>query len=121
MNAGLHLGAAWSQIGLRLRLETGAGSQTTDAQLVNLSRGGALVVAESPLPCEQPVWLRIERPVKTDWARAVTVRIGRNREIALRFPAGCPDDLLVAGTIGINILLSFFAENESGSHGDLEM
>jgi hypothetical protein len=89
--------------------------------LVNLSRDGALVVTENPPPCGEPVWLRVESPVKTDWAKAVTVRIGCAREFAVRFPLGCPDDLLMAGTIGINMISSFCDVALSESFGDVDM
>ncbi len=71
--------------------------------MVNISRGGALLVTGNPPACHASVWLRIESPVKTDWAEAVTMRIPRHGEIVIRFPHGCPDDLLLAGTIGINL------------------
>ena len=72
--------------------------------MMNISRGGALLVTETPPACHTPVWLRIESPVKTDWAEATTVRYGRNAEVGVQFPRGCPDDLLLAGTIGIDLV-----------------
>ena len=50
-----------------------------------------------------PVSLRIEKPVRTDWADATIVRVDPNRQFGLRFNHGCPDDLLLAGTVGIDI------------------
>jgi hypothetical protein len=105
----------------RLDFAAPTGRQRVSARLVNLSRGGALISAEHPPPCGEPIWLRVERPVKTDWAKAVTVRIGRNREFAVRFPTGCPDDLLLAGTIGINMISSFIDPNRSESFGDVDI
>jgi hypothetical protein len=83
------------------------GRQRVEARLINISRGGALLVTENRPPREAPVWMRIERPVKTDWAEATTVRIGQNQEIGIQFPRGCPDDLLLAGTIGIDLISMF--------------
>jgi hypothetical protein len=79
------------------------GRRRIDARLVNISRGGALVVAENSPWFESPVWLRVESPVKTDWVETLVVRRGQDREIALKFSRGCPDDLLLAGTIGIDL------------------
>jgi len=79
------------------------GSRRIEARLVNISRGGALIVADKRPPYEPPMWLRIESPVKTDWVETTIVRLGRNREIGLQFPRGCLDDLLLAGTIGIDL------------------
>jgi PilZ domain len=87
----------------RLEFAVPAGRRRTDARLVNISRDGALVVAENPPPDEAPVWLRVESPVRTDWVEAMIVRIGQDREIALQFPLGCPDDLLLASTVGIDL------------------
>ena len=52
---------------------------------------------------DTPVSLRMESPVKTDWVDATIVRVDPNRQIGLRFTQGCPDDLLLAGTVGIDI------------------
>ena len=87
----------------RLEFAVPDGRQRVEARLMNLSRDGALIVAEKAPPYEPPIWLRIESPVKTDWVEAKIVRIGQNREIALKFPRRCPDDLLLAGTIGIDV------------------
>ena len=74
-----------------------------DARLVNISRDGVLVDAENPPPIATSVLLRIERPVKTDWVTAVIVRLAQNRQVGLVFPQSCPDDLFLAGTVGIDI------------------
>jgi hypothetical protein len=47
--------------------------------------------------------MRMESPLKTDWADAVTVRVGRDHDIAIQFPGRCPDDLLLAATVGIDL------------------
>jgi len=87
----------------RLEFPVPDGSGRIEVRLVNISRDGALIVTENPPPDGAPMWLRIESPVRTDWVEAIIVRVGQNREIGLRFPRGCPDDLLLAGAIGIDL------------------
>jgi PilZ domain len=91
----------------RLEFAVSEGRLRVEARLVNISRGGALLVAENPPPRQAPVWMRIESPVKTDWAEAMTVRIGQDQQVAVQFPRGCPDDLLLAGTVGIDLISMF--------------
>ena len=88
----------------RLEFAVFEGRRRVEARLVNISRGGALLISDNRPPREAPVWMRIESPVKTDWAEAMTVRLGQNQEIGVQFPHGCPDDLLLAGTIGIDLM-----------------
>lgn len=88
----------------RLEFAVSDGRQRVEARLVNISRGGALLIADNHPPRQAPIWMRIERPVKTDWAEATMVRLGQNQEIGVHFPRGCPDDLLLAGTIGIDLI-----------------
>jgi hypothetical protein len=92
----------------RLEFAVPDGRHRVEARMVNISRGGALLVTRNPPACHVPVWIRIESPVKTDWAEAMTVRLGRNdEEVGVQFPRGCPDDLLLAGTIGIDLVSMF--------------
>ena len=88
----------------RLEYVTPEGTRTAGARLINISRDGALVAADYTPSFYEPIRTRIESPVKTDWVDAVTVRIHQSGEIVIRFPKGCPDDLLLAGTVGINLL-----------------
>jgi len=81
--------------------------------LVNISRNGALIVAENPPPLATPTLLRIESPVKTDWADAIVVRLDQNRRIGLQFTRSCADDLLLAGTVGIDLASMI----RGGAHG----
>jgi hypothetical protein len=88
----------------RLEFAAPEGRLRVEAKMVNISRGGALLVTQNAPACHASVWIRIESPVKTDWAEATTVRVGRNEEVGVQFPQGCPDDLLLAGTIGIDLI-----------------
>ena len=82
---------------------TSQGGQRIDARLVNISREGALVATETPPPGATPICLRIESPVRTDWVDATIVCVDSNQQVGLRFARGCPDDLLLAGTVGIDL------------------
>jgi PilZ domain len=100
----------------RSRLEFAVGHrwQRIEARLVNISRDGALIVAENSPPHATPILLRIESPVKTDWVDAIIVRLDQNRRIGLHFTRGCADDLLLAGTVGID-LASMIRNGEIGT------
>ena len=94
-----------------VQFEAPEGPRRIRATLINISRTGALVLAEKPLLHAAPLSVRIESPVRTDWVDAQVVRFNPNREIGLHFPQGCPDDLLLAATVGID--LAFLARNET--------
>jgi PilZ domain len=79
------------------------GPQRIGARLVNISREGALIVADNPMLRAAPISIRMESPVRTDWVDAEVVRFDPNREIGLHFAQSCPYDLLLAGTVGIDI------------------
>jgi hypothetical protein len=71
-------------------------------RLVDVSRGGALLIADSPPPLYQAVWVRMDEPTWTDEVRATVIRHGESNRVGLSFPEPCPDDLHLAATLGIN-------------------
>ena len=87
----------------RLEFFLPSGRRRVEARLINISRDGALIVALESPPCDEPFRMRMESPLKTDWADAVTVRVGRDHDIAIQFPGRCPDDLLLAASVGIDL------------------
>jgi PilZ domain len=93
-----------------IQFEVPEGRRRIGATLINISRNGALVLAEKPMVRAAPLSIRIDSPVRTDWVDARVVRFNSNREIGLHFPQGCPDDLLLAATVGID--LAFLVRNE---------
>jgi hypothetical protein len=93
-----------------IQFEVPEGRRRVGATLINISRNGALVLAEKPMLRAAPLSIRIDSPVRTDWVDAKVVRFNSNREIGLHFPQGCPDDLLLAATVGID--LAFLVRNE---------
>jgi PilZ domain len=93
-----------------IEFETADGRRRFGATLVNISRHGALVATEKPVLHGVPISLRIENPVRTDWVDAKIVRVDPDQTIGLHFDQGCPDDLLLAGTVGID--LAYLVRNE---------
>jgi hypothetical protein len=89
----------------RTRLEwwTKQKPHETSARLVNISEGGALLVAEEAPPLKQDVWLRLEEPTPTDWIKATVLRRGEPDETVLSFPEGCPYDFYMAAVFGFNL------------------
>jgi hypothetical protein len=78
----------------------------TRATLLDISREGALVSAEATIPLAEPIRFRIESPAKTDWIAAVSVRLGELRLVGIRFIGLCPNDILLAGMLGIELGVS---------------
>ncbi len=92
----------------RIELPVSQGRRTVEARLVNISRHGALIVADN-LPCDATqIRLRVVTPVKSDWVEARIVRRSENHEIGLKFPRRCPVDLLVAASVGTDLTSMFF-------------
>jgi hypothetical protein len=86
---------------LTLELQTRAGNHRAKARLLNISRGGALLLTDE-VPPAGVLWMRMESPARTDWVAAVPIRQGPSRQVAVRFPRPCEDDLLLAATLGLD-------------------
>ena len=80
----------------RIEFGTPSGQHRVAASMLDVSREGALIVAEEPLPLFERSWVRIEDPARTDWIATVAVRLGDSGHIGLRFIDPCPDDFLLA-------------------------
>lgn len=80
--------------------------RTSHGKILNISDHGALVVAESFPQLGENVLIRIKRPVQSDWAGSIVVRQIQQHEAALDFNVGCPYDLGLAATLGIDIISS---------------
>ena len=89
----------------RSRLEFGMqpDQRRVAATLVNISREGALIVAEEPPVLHQTIWFRMESPAKTDWVAVIPVRLGDLNTVGIRFVTPCSDDLLLAAMLGIDL------------------
>jgi hypothetical protein len=75
-------------------------AKQTTSRLVDISQGGALVDSDTLPAQDQPVWLRLEEPVATDWTPARVVRSSKNQRAGLAFSACCPYELFKVATHG---------------------
>jgi PilZ domain len=89
-----------------LELQGADGRRRVKVTLVDVSRDGALVVADEPPPLRGPLWLRMEDPAKTDWVRVEPVRRDDSGRLGLRFVHPCPDDFLLAAMLGVDLVLT---------------
>jgi hypothetical protein len=86
----------------RARLEwDGTAGRGCDARIVDISRSGALLHCEGGAPSRGPVRLRPGWPASPGWLRATVVRTGGPHRLGLEFADPCPDDVLLAVTLGI--------------------
>ena len=88
----------------QVRVEWFEGGQTrgTAGRVVNISRGGAFLVADRPPPRGKTLRLRMVEPTGTDEVGANVVRHGESDRVGLSFTDPCPYDLHLAATLGIN-------------------
>jgi hypothetical protein len=84
----------------RARLEWAEGGEFRHAEgrLIDLSQGGARVVADVPPLVGRPVWFRLEEPVETGWISAQVIRVSQSLDAGLKFSSYCPDNLFRATT-----------------------
>jgi hypothetical protein len=87
----------------RIEFGTPSGPRRVAATLLDVSREGALFVADEPPPLHARSWVRMEEPAKTDWIAAVAVRLGDSNYIGIRFVDPSPDDFLLAALVGVDI------------------
>jgi hypothetical protein len=90
----------------RAALDWGSGSTDggRDARLLDISRGGAGLESRDSPPPGQAVWLRLEAPAPTPWVNATVVRRDGPRRVGVRFEGECPDELMLAATLGISLV-----------------
>jgi hypothetical protein len=60
--------------GARMRWREGREIRESPAQLMDITRGGALLIAYSPPPLFQVVEFRLERPTETGWVGGFVAR-----------------------------------------------
>ena len=70
--------------------------RAVEAVLLNISKGGVLVQAETPPPRRSVVWICLEGPRRTEWVEGKTLEVGKERiasstsEIRIMFDDICP-------------------------------
>ena len=87
----------------RLEFGTAPDCRRVAATLVNISREGPGRRPGATRGLHETTWVRMESPAKTDWIAAVSVRLGDSDEVGIRFVDPCPDDLLLAAMLGIDL------------------
>jgi len=70
------------------------GKRITRAKLLNISDGGALILTDKEPALYQPLWVRIENATEIARIDAEPVRVGRLKEVGIRFTRRCPSDFL---------------------------
>jgi len=80
--------------------------KSSHGKILNISDHGALILADSFPQLGENVLIRIKRPVQSDWAGSIIVRQIQQNEVAIDFNMGCPYDLELAATLGIDIISS---------------
>ena len=98
-------------------------SQTRSSQgkILNISDHGALVFSDSFPGLGEDVLLRLKRPVQSDWVASIVVRHDQQNQVAIDFILGCPYDLVLAATLGIDIIsnvLGLAASDRFSNSGD---
>ena len=93
-----------------------AQARRVSARVVNIGRNGALIlVPEELAPCE-PLLLRLERPVKTDWVEVMVVRVGRLHHVGIMFREPIRDDIRLAAVLGLDF--GWIVKQEDSSSSD---
>ena len=80
--------------------------RSSKGYILNISDHGALVFCDSFPPRGENVLLRLKRPVQSDWIASIVVRHNQQNEVAVDFNMGCPYDLGLAATLGIDLISS---------------
>ncbi len=92
----------------------GSESRESPARLVDISGGGARLVAEGLPPLGQSVWFRLEQPAASGWVGARVVRHDDSHGAGLEFANTCPFDVYHAATLGISLDGVFERPDASG-------
>ena len=82
--------------------------RSSEGKILNISDHGALVFSDSFPRLGENVLIRLKRPIQSDWTGSIVVRHDQQNEVAIDFILGCPYDLVLAATLGIDIISSVF-------------
>jgi len=95
--------------------------RSSKGYILNISHHGALVFCDSFPQRGENVLLRLKRPVQSDWISSIVVRHDQQDEVAVDFNMGCPDELGLAATLGIDLVssvLGLAASDRFSNSGD---
>jgi PilZ domain len=81
-------------------------TRSSEGKILNISDHGALVCSDSFPQLGENVLIRLKRPIQSDWTGSVVVRHDQPNEVAIDFVLGCPYDLGLAATLGIDLISS---------------
>jgi PilZ domain len=107
-----------------LNVERSEGSRVSrfSARLLDVSRDGASFKAKCLPPCDGPIWLRLQEPVRTDWVTARVVWVDAAERVGVSLHQPC-SSLFYGATLGIDFekLFHGYGDNlgNSGSHDDV--
>jgi hypothetical protein len=77
--------------------------QRTIGRILNVADGGALL-SSNPLPgFGHRVFVRMKRPIRTDWVEANVIRRVHQKKVAVVFGKACPYDLVLGAALGIDL------------------
>jgi hypothetical protein len=78
--------------------------QSAESNVLNISSHGALVSSGTFPQIGENVLIRLKLPVQSDWTGSIVVRHHQQNAVAIDFIAGCPPDLWLAATLGLDII-----------------
>ena len=81
-------------------------ARSSQGNILNISEHGALVFSDSFPGLGENVLIRLKRPVRSDWTGSIVVRHDQQYEVAIDFTLRRPYDLVLAATLGIDIVSS---------------
>jgi len=81
-------------------------TRSSEGNILNISEHGALVFSDLFPQLGENVLIRLKRPVRSDWTSSIVVRHDQQKDVAIDFMVGRPYDLVLAATLGIDIISS---------------
>jgi hypothetical protein len=95
------------------------GMPITKGRLLNVSMGGALILAERVGESYRPLWIRLERAPETGWIAADVARFDRPQEVAIEFHCPCPLEFFLAATFRADPQRPSDSEKETPCFGEV--
>jgi PilZ domain len=96
-------------------------TRSSKGNILNISDHGALVLSDSFPQLGENVLIRLKLPIRSDWTGSIVVRHHQQNEVGIDFIVGCPYDLALAATLGIDIIssvLGLAASDRFSNSGD---